>query len=107
MGNRSFRFGGQGRSGSLNPCGHTQDTVTGVIKLNGGVTPADNIERVTVRVSSFPVRFRDDGVNPTGTRGFPLLANETITFDSAFDDLRFIADASAGGTPILDAIWFN
>lgn len=107
MGNRSYRFGGQGQQRSLHPAGHTQDTVSGVTKLAGGVLPADNIERVTVRVSNAPVRFRDDGVDPTGTTGFPLLADETITFDSAFDDIRFIADATAVGTPVLDSIWFN
>lgn len=104
---RSYTQGGQGQYRSLNPCGHTQDTVSGVTKLSGGVPPALNIERVTVRIGSFPVRFRDDGVNPTGTRGFPLLKDEVITFDSAFDDIRFIADATAGGTPILDAVWYN
>lgn len=101
---RSYRFGGQGQNHSLNPCGHTQVTVSGVVTLT---PPAPNIERVTVRVSITGVRFRDDGVNPTSTTGFPLLEDETITFDSAFDDLRFTAHSAAVGTPVLDAIWFN
>ena len=101
---RSNYFGGQGRGGSFNPCGYTSDVLSALTTLT---PPGVNIERVIVRISGGAARFRDDGVNPTSTVGFPLLQDEAIILDSAFDRLKFIKDTTAVGTVTVDALWYN
>jgi hypothetical protein len=104
-GTRSEILGGQGRVGSLNPCGYVQLTLSTSPQVL--TSPAANIERILLRISGGKARWRDDHVDPTSTVGFPILQDEGLILDSGFSDLRFIKDTSAGGTVILDALFYN
>lgn len=41
------------------------------------------------------VRWRDDGVDPTGTSGMPLLAGVTLQYDGDLTRIRFIETAAS------------
>ena len=90
---------------SQRPVLHEQLTVGAVaVTLT---PPAPHITRVLARVERSDVRWRDDGVAPTGGVGMPLLAQEAIIFDSAFDQIQFIKDAGAVADATLNLAWYN
>lgn len=103
MTNPAYR---QSRDGGMrysqNPAGHQQVTISTVAVTL--VPPALAITRIMVRGTT-DVRWRDDGVDPTASAGFPLLAGEVLILDSAFDDLRFIRAGAVDS--VLSVAWWN
>lgn len=74
------------------PLGHAQYTVgVAVVTISA---PADT-KRMHFRSLGSPVNFRDDGVDPTGTSGFPILADEWLLYDSEVSDFRVIRASTA------------
>lgn len=76
------------------PLGHQQVTVSsGVTTLS----PPANTRRMHLRALGQPVNWRDDGVDPTSTSGFPLLADEWLDYDSDVSDFRLTLASTAVG----------
>jgi hypothetical protein len=74
------------------PLGHAQYTVgTGVTTISA---PAGT-KRMHFRSLGSPVNFRDDGVDPSGSTGFPILADEWLLYDSEVIDFRVTRSNSA------------
>lgn len=65
--------------------GHEQVTV------GAAATPLPNLAsydagrifRVVIRPVGAPINWRDDGIDPTDTTGFPLMADEIFVYDGA------------------------
>jgi hypothetical protein len=62
------------------PLGHFQVTVSSAAVPLPSI-PAE-ARRVVIRSLGQPINFRDDGTPPTGTSGFPILADEWIIYDT-------------------------
>ncbi len=86
----------------LVPLGYCQLAVptsaVGFASCSGGIPsgPADTLGPVIAIVEAVgAVTFRDDGVAPTSTVGFPLAAGQTWTFTtSPLSAVRFIASTA-------------
>lgn len=58
-----------------------------------GTIPA-GATRALITVEGQPVRWRDDGTNPTTSVGMPLAAGDIIDYDGNLSALKFIETAS-------------
>lgn len=58
-----------------------------------------------IRVSAMPVRFRDDGTNPTSALGMPLNTGDSIEYDGPLSALRFIRSGASDAT--LDILYYK
>ncbi|RRV49572.1 hypothetical protein [Pseudomonas sp. p106] len=54
------------------------------------VPPAGTIVAL-MKVEGAPVRYRDDGVDPTQAIGMPLMIGESLVYDAVMLDMRLIA----------------
>jgi hypothetical protein len=79
------------------PLGHVQVSVGTTVVALPSLPARDRIRRVTIRVLGQPINFRDDGVDPTGAVGFPLLADETLVYDGDPELFRMRTDSTATG----------
>lgn len=74
------------------PLGHQQVTVSsGVVTL----TPPTGTKRMHLRPLSGDINFRDDGVDPTSSTGFPIMADEWLLYDSEVNDFRMTLASTA------------
>lgn len=48
-----------------------------------------------IRCETQAVRFRDDGVNPTATVGFPLAVGDIFIYDGDLNKIKFIEQAAS------------
>lgn len=67
------------------PLGHAQYTVGITVTT---ITAPAGTKRMHFRSLGAPVNFRDDGVDPSGSSGFPILADEWLLYDSEVIDFR-------------------
>ncbi|MDM9556058.1 hypothetical protein QU926_20810 [Pseudomonas asiatica] len=74
----------------LYPLGYQQMAVA-----TGSVSPApvapDGTIVALMKIEGAPVRYRDDGVNPTQAIGMPLTVGESLVYDAVMLDMRLIA----------------
>lgn len=74
----------------LYPLGYQQMAVA-----TDSVTPAplapDGTIVALMKIEGAPVRYRDDGVNPTQAVGMPLTVGESLVYDAVMLDMRLIA----------------
>jgi len=57
-----------------------------------------------IKVSGQAVRFRDDGVAPTASVGFPLAVGETLVYDGDLNRIKFIESAASAS---LDIVYYG
>lgn len=80
----------------VTPLGHFQVTVSGSAVPLPTIPP--EARRVVIRTLGQPINFRDDGTSPTGTTGFPMLADEWIVYDTVPTiDFEMILGSTATG----------
>jgi hypothetical protein len=82
--------------GTVEPAGYRQifpTTVTGVLIGDGRVALIQTLHQ--------NVRIRDDGVDPTTTVGFVLLAGQSIWYTGDLRKLRFLEEASGAEVNLL------
>lgn len=76
------------------PLGHS------VISLGGsptGLSAPDLTRRVVLRTLGQPLNYRDDGIAPTGSVGFPLLADEVLIYDGDPALFQMVVASTATG----------
>lgn len=70
-----------------------------------GLTVPSGASRAVIRVEAQPLRFRDDGANPTSTVGFPKVAtNEFELYGNSMRAARFIR--SGGTDAVLEVLYY-
>lgn len=78
----------------VRPLGHQQVTVsTGVTTLS----PPAGAKRMHLRSLGQPINWRDDGVDPSSTSGFPILSDEWLLYDAEVNDFRMTTGSTATG----------
>jgi len=90
----SFPVGGS-------PRGYEQVTGLSVVKM---LTVPASAGRAQIAVSGQGVRYRDDGVDPDGTTGFPLAAGTEFVYAGNIRNLRFIQVAASA---VLDVLYYQ
>ncbi len=76
--------------------GHALVTV-GVTATSLPSIPA-TARRAIIRPLGQPINYRDDGTDPTGTTGFPVLKDEVYVYDGdPLSSLRMILSSTATG----------
>lgn len=85
------------------PLGYQQRTVsTTAVEL----TIPSGASRAFIRVSAQPIRYRDDGVNPTATVGMPKVANNEFELvGKSLHAARFIR--TGGSDSILEVLYYG
>lgn len=70
-----------------------------------GLTVPAGASRAVIRCEAQPIRFRDDGTNPTSSVGFPKVAtNEFELFGNAMRAARFIRSGASDAT--LEVLYY-
>lgn len=76
--------------------GHFQVTVSSAAVALPSI-PAE-ARRVVIRSLGQPINFRDDGTDPDGSTGFPILADEWIIYDTVpTANFKMITSSAATG----------
>lgn len=75
------------------PLGYQQ--ITDVSSAVGLTLPTTGTEVAVIHVESQPVRWRDDGTNPTSSVGMYLAAGETLIYDGNLLSIKFIETAAS------------
>lgn len=71
-----------------------------------GLTVPAGATRAVIKVIAQPVRFRNDGTNPTTTVGYPLVATEVIELTSqGLSEAKFIR--STGSSATLEVLYYG
>ena len=84
---------------SLRPLGYQQ--ITSLAAAVALTVPAGcGVVRITP--SGAGVRWRDDGVNPTATVGYPLAAGAELVYQGSFANLRIIEQTASA---VLDIVY--
>jgi hypothetical protein len=60
--------------------------------------PLDVVDQTLISVETQPVRYRDDGVDPTSAIGLELTAGEERVYDGPISKIRFIRSAASDAT---------
>lgn len=86
---------------TLTPKGYQQITSTGTAFA---LSPPAGSRIAFVQAEAQPLRWRDDGTNPTATVGMNLLVGSALEYDGSLTAVRFIA-AAAGA--ILNVSYYS
>lgn len=81
--------------GPNDPLGHAQVTVSSVAV--GLPSIPELARRALIRTLGQPLNYRDDGVNPTDSTGFPLLEDEAYVYNGDMADFKMILSSAATG----------
>jgi hypothetical protein len=85
-----------GTPASVVPLGYCQLSVTTAVLIStcsGGIPAAATLAYVTPETAA--VRWRDDGVAPTTTVGYPVTTNAQLTYSGNLAALRVVAQSGA------------
>lgn len=83
---------------NLRPLGYQQ--ITSLSAATALTVPAGT-GLALITVSGAPVRFRDDGINPTSAVGYPIPLGGELVYAAAFSDIRFIEQSASATLDIL------
>lgn len=83
------------RDAVLQPKGYAKQTQVAATAL----TVPSGAGRALIKPESFPVRWRDDGVNPTATDGMLIDVGDEFWYTGQIRALRFI-DTGAGAATL-------
>lgn len=86
---------------NLRPLGYQQITS---LSSATALTVPDGTAVVLVTCSTAPCRFRDDGVDPTASVGYPMAIGEERIYAGSPTALKFITQTS--GT-VLDILYYG
>lgn len=85
------------------PKGYQQLTVSTTAV---GLTVPPGASRAVIKVIAQPVRYRDDGVDPTTSLGYPKVANdEFVLSGSSMKNVKFIRDDASDAT--LEILYYG
>lgn len=65
------------------------------LSASTGLTVPSGATLAVIVPESYPVRWRDDGVAPTGSVGMPLAIGTTLSYDGNLQNIRFIEQAAS------------
>ena len=83
---------------NLRPLGYQQITS---LAASTALTVPVGTAVVKFRPAAQAIRFRDDGVAPTASVGFPVAVGETFTYEGSFAQLRLIEQAASATVDVL------
>lgn len=84
-----------GQQLQLTPKGYEQITVSTLVK---SLTVPAGAKKAILRVSTNPIRWRDDGIAPTAAIGMPLVADNEREFEGVLEAVRLIRSGAADAT---------
>lgn len=84
----------QTRDATLEPKGYVQDTTISAATPISAIVPA-GASKVLIKVEGQPVRWRDDGVDPTTTIGMLIDVGDEFWYTGQVKALRFIETAAS------------
>lgn len=89
------------------PMGYRQFVVPS--GADGAVAPVapEGATMVVIKAEGGPVRYRDDGVDPTATVGMPLAVGESMVYDARMANLRLIAQEAAPTVTLCNAAFYG
>lgn len=87
----------------LYPLGYQQMALSADSVSAAPVAPSGTIVAL-LKVEGSPVRYRDDGVNPTQSVGMPLSVGESLVYDAVMLDMRLIAQQAGA---IVDIAYYG
>lgn len=97
---------------NLVPLGYAQ--FTSGFNAAQALTVPDNAVVCVVQVNGGGIRWRDDGADPTTAAGIFLsgyetgsVPRETLQYNGALSDFRFIEDATAGTPNTVDVSFYR
>lgn len=76
----------------------------------GAVSPPDaptGATMVVIKAEGGPIRYRDDGVDPTAAVGMPLAVGESMVYDARMVNLRLIAQEASPTTTLCNAAFYG
>lgn len=82
----------------LRPLGYQQ--LTSLAASTALTVPAGTAV-IQFRPAAQAIRFRDDGVAPTASVGFPVPVGEVFTYEGSFSQLRLIEQAASATVDVL------
>jgi hypothetical protein len=65
------------------------------LSASTGLTVPSGATLAVIVPESYAVRWRDDGVAPTGSVGMPLAIGTTLSYDGNLQNIRFIEQAAS------------
>lgn len=90
------------KDATLQPKGYVQDTTISTATAIASVVPA-GATRVLIKVTGQPVRWRDDGVDPTASVGMLIDVGDELWYTGQVRALRFIETAASA---VLDMAFY-
>lgn len=88
----------------IKPLGYQQVTVADTAI---GLTVPANTIRAVVGVEAQPLRYRDDGTNPSATVGFLLAAGAIVELNNKEAIAKFKAIRSGGTSATLNVLYYG
>lgn len=85
----------QGLMITMSPLGHFSLTASSAAVGLPNLPDLQRLRRVVILPQDNPVRFRDDGTDPTPTTGMKVFSNQFLVYDSSFDVIKFVKDTAA------------
>lgn len=82
------------------PLGYQQITISGATIL----TPPAGALYAFITIETAPIRYRDDGVAPTATVGYPVAVGQQLVYSGSFTTFDMIAQS---GTPVADVLYYK
>lgn len=89
-------------AGVFTPLGYQQVTLTATLATT--LTVATGATTAKISVSTQPVRYRDDGVAPSSTSGFPLPIGHIFVYSVQPLAVQFIAQTAGA---VLDILYYK
>jgi hypothetical protein len=93
VGLSSAAVGTQVVDGYLEPAGYTQ--LTSLAAAAGLGTIPSQARIVLIQAETQPIRWRDDGTNPTTTVGMLLAVGETLVYNGRLSSIKLIETAAS------------
>jgi len=88
----------------VKPCGYEQITVSSTAV---GLTVPKGASRAIVTVEAQPLRYRDDGTDPSSTVGVLCQANLRFELESRYSMLAFKAIRQGGTDAVLSVSYYK
>jgi predicted hotdog family 3-hydroxylacyl-ACP dehydratase len=83
---------------TMTACGYQQIASTGLATAVGLTIPTTSQQKPTqciITCETQAIRWRDDGVNPTATVGYPLAVGAELRYDGNLPAIRFIEQTAS------------
>lgn len=79
-------------------------TLVASLSASTALSPPAGATSVLIQATTAAIRFRDDGVVPSATVGFPLAVSTPIVYAGNVRNLRLFAQT---GSPVVDLLYYR